>query len=56
MWNTVTIQYSPLIEEEWDEHFKVSFEKLQHLDYISNFSILLNFRLLVSMATTFGKQ
>ena len=23
MWNTVTIQYSPLIEEEWDEHFKV---------------------------------
>ena len=25
MWNTVTIQYNPLIEEEWDEHFKVSF-------------------------------
>ncbi len=24
MWNTVTIQYNPLIEEEWDEHFKVS--------------------------------
>ena len=23
MWNTVTIQYNPLIEEEWDEHFKV---------------------------------
>jgi len=26
MWNTVTIQYSPLIEEEWDEHFKVTCE------------------------------
>ncbi len=25
MWNTVTIQYSPLIEEEWDEHFKVNY-------------------------------
>ena len=25
MWNTVTIQYNPLIEEEWDEHFKVSY-------------------------------
>ena len=25
MWNTVTIQYNPLIEEEWDEHFKVNF-------------------------------
>ena len=25
MWNTVTIQYNPMIEEEWDEHFKVSF-------------------------------
>jgi hypothetical protein len=24
MWNTVTIQYNPLIEEEWDEHFKVT--------------------------------
>ena len=23
MWNTITIQYNPLIEEEWDEHFKV---------------------------------
>lgn len=26
MWNTVTIQYNPLIEEEWDEHFKVTCE------------------------------
>jgi len=26
MWNTVTIQYSSLIEEEWDEHFKVTCE------------------------------
>ena len=24
MWNTITIQYNPLIEEEWDEHFKVN--------------------------------
>ena len=24
MWNTITIQYNPLIEEEWDEHFKVT--------------------------------
>lgn len=26
MYNTVTIQYNPLIEEEWDEHFKVTCE------------------------------
>lgn len=26
MWNTVTVQYNPLIEEEWDEHFKVTCE------------------------------
>ncbi|XP_068631738.1 uncharacterized protein [Battus philenor] len=26
MWNTVTIQYNPLIEEELDEHFKLSCE------------------------------
>ena len=26
MWNTITIQYNPLIEEEWDEHFKVKSE------------------------------
>ena len=35
MWNTITIQYNPLIEEEWDEHFKVSVKQqldlLQHL-------------------------
>ena len=26
MWNTITIQYNPLIEEEWDEHFKITCE------------------------------
>ncbi|GLH10304.1 Uncharacterized protein GBIM_15237, partial [Gryllus bimaculatus] len=26
MWNTVTVQYNPLIEEDWDEHFKVTCE------------------------------
>ncbi|CAL4072169.1 unnamed protein product, partial [Meganyctiphanes norvegica] len=26
MWNTLTVQYNPLIEEEWDEHFKVTCE------------------------------
>ncbi|EEB12802.1 conserved hypothetical protein [Pediculus humanus corporis] len=26
MWNTITVQYNPLIEEEWDEHFKVTCE------------------------------
>jgi hypothetical protein len=26
MWNTVTVQYNSLIEEEWDEHFKVTCE------------------------------
>lgn len=26
MWNTVTVQYNPLIEEEYDEHFKVTCE------------------------------
>ncbi|XP_059473403.1 uncharacterized protein LOC132195433 isoform X2 [Neocloeon triangulifer] len=26
MWNTVTVQYNPMIEEEWDEHFKVTCE------------------------------
>ncbi|GAB6029397.1 hypothetical protein CHUAL_005156 [Chamberlinius hualienensis] len=26
MWNTVTVQYNPLIEEEWDEHFRVTCE------------------------------
>lgn len=26
MWNTVTVQYNPLIEEEFDEHFKVTCE------------------------------
>ncbi|CAG0903190.1 unnamed protein product [Darwinula stevensoni] len=26
MWNTVTVQYNSMIEEEWDEHFKVTCE------------------------------
>ncbi|GBP72005.1 hypothetical protein EVAR_38685_1 [Eumeta japonica] len=26
MWNTITVQYNPLIEEEQDEHFKVTCE------------------------------
>jgi len=26
MWNTLSIQYNPIIEQEWDEHFKVSCE------------------------------
>jgi len=26
MWNTVTVQYNHMIEEEWDEHFKVTCE------------------------------
>ncbi|XP_055844953.1 uncharacterized protein LOC129911249 [Episyrphus balteatus] len=26
MWNTVSVQYNPLIEEEFDEHFKVTCE------------------------------
>ncbi|XP_046402964.1 uncharacterized protein LOC124168740 [Ischnura elegans] len=26
MWNTVTVQYNSVIEEEWDEHFKVTCE------------------------------
>ncbi|XP_071532451.1 uncharacterized protein [Panulirus ornatus] len=26
MWNTLTVQYNPLIEEVWDEHFKVTCE------------------------------
>lgn len=26
MWNTVTVQYNPMIEEEWDEHFKITCE------------------------------
>ncbi|XP_066954186.1 uncharacterized protein [Macrobrachium rosenbergii] len=26
MWNTLTVQYNALIEEEWDEHFKVTCE------------------------------
>ncbi|XP_043285483.1 uncharacterized protein [Venturia canescens] len=26
MWNTVTVQYNPMIEEEFDEHFKVTCE------------------------------
>ncbi|XP_050509943.1 uncharacterized protein LOC114333791 [Diabrotica virgifera virgifera] len=26
MWNTITVQYNPLIEEEYDEHFKVTCE------------------------------
>ena len=26
MWNTLSIQYSALIEEEWDEHYKVTCE------------------------------
>ncbi|XP_074595564.1 uncharacterized protein LOC141850739 isoform X4 [Brevipalpus obovatus] len=26
MWNTLSIQYNPLIEEEWDEHYRVTCE------------------------------
>lgn len=26
MWNTLSIQYNPMIEQEWDEHFRVSCE------------------------------
>lgn len=26
MWNTVSVQYNAMIEEEWDEHFKVTCE------------------------------
>lgn len=26
MWNTLSIQYSTMIEEEWDEHYKVTCE------------------------------
>ncbi len=26
MWNTLSIQYSALIEEEWDEHYKMTCE------------------------------
>ncbi|KAK7007297.1 hypothetical protein SK128_006519 [Halocaridina rubra] len=26
MWNTLTVQYNAMIEEEWDEHFKVTCE------------------------------
>lgn len=26
MWNTLTVQYNSIIEEEWDEHFKVTCE------------------------------
>ena len=26
MWNTLSIQYNPIIEQEWDEHFRVSCE------------------------------
>lgn len=26
MWNTLSIQYSSLIEEEWDEHYKMTCE------------------------------
>jgi hypothetical protein len=26
MWNTLSIQYNPVIEQEWDEHFRVSCE------------------------------
>ncbi|KAF0304581.1 hypothetical protein FJT64_023612 [Amphibalanus amphitrite] len=26
MWNTVSVQYNSMIEEEWDEHFKVTCE------------------------------
>lgn len=26
MWNTLSIQYNSIIEQEWDEHFRVSCE------------------------------
>lgn len=26
MWNTLSIQYNPIVEQEWDEHFRVSCE------------------------------
>lgn len=26
MWNTITVQYNPEIEEDWDEHFQVTCE------------------------------
>lgn len=26
MWNTLSIQYNELIEEEWDEHYRVTCE------------------------------
>lgn len=26
MWNTLSIQYNPMIEEEWDEHYRVTCE------------------------------
>ena len=26
MWNTLSIQYNSLIEEEWDEHYRVTCE------------------------------
>jgi hypothetical protein len=39
MWNTVTIQYNPLIEEEWDEHFKVGTLVFYNLSYSLPFTI-----------------
>ena len=47
MWNTVTIQYNPLIEEEWDEHFKVTQSTLKKNPPL--------FRSLVNMVTISGK-
>ena len=44
MWNTVTIQYNPLIEEEWDEHFKVSILKFSNTLLIHFLSIFLSLR------------
>ena len=35
MWNTITIQYSPLIEEEWDEHFKVQYNTVEYTNQYS---------------------
>lgn len=26
MWNTLSIQYNGMIEEEWDEHYRVTCE------------------------------
>ena len=54
MWNTITIQYNPLIEEEWDEHFKVKY--LKKFIIIPQTIQLFVFRLHVNMATISGKQ